>query len=156
MGNSFLAQVTPSAPLGFPQGAIQKAPEHLGEVGIGAQQLLFAGAFRQAHFMRGPFQQAQPTTVICTCFLFAFWFSETLGCTWVPFANYSLQPGALDTLLLILPKWNLSFPHYNMNLERRALTKILNVMRHYKITLASTKVFWIGLPRHINLINMWV
>ncbi|EOB06498.1 hypothetical protein Anapl_03677 [Anas platyrhynchos] len=91
----FLAQVTPSVPLGFPQGAIQKAPEHLGELGIGAQQLLFAGAFRQAHFMRGPFQRAQPTTVICTCFLFAFWFSETLGCTWVPFANYSLQPAPL-------------------------------------------------------------
>jgi len=97
-----------------------------------SQQLLFAGAF----YLASGF--------------------ETLGCSWVPFSHYSLQPGALDTLLLILPKWNLSFSHYHIILESRALTKILNVMRCYEITRASTTVFWTGSPRCINLINRWV
>lgn len=134
---------------------------HFGELRISTQEVLSTGADRQAYFMQVCFQEAQPTAAVCRCFLFPFWFPETLGCTWVPFANYSPQPGTLDTLLLILPKWNLSFsPVWRnleiINLESRALTKIFDVTRCYEITRASNMIFWIGSSWHINLINSWI
>lgn len=80
--------------------------------------------------------------------LLVFWdFRMHLG----PICQSFSTARCLDTLLLILPKWNLSFSHYHMNMESRALTKILNVMRCYEIARASTTV-----PKHIHLINRWV